>query len=111
MKRGAVLWVKAGILFSAILLAGGVPTADAALVAFQVGDVFASTGSGQVQQWRDVGGTWTLMGTGSDGKGGYTTGSTTDAAGNLYVTNFSSNPVAEYDSIGEPSGRKLIYQR
>jgi hypothetical protein len=47
----------------------------------------------------------------SDGKVGYTTGSTTDAAGNLYVTNFSSNPVAEYDSIGEPSGRKLIYQR
>lgn len=100
MRRGKALSIGLGVLLSVILFAGTVTTSDAAFVSFEVGDVFASVGNGSVQQWRDVSGTWTLMGAGSDGKGGYTTGSTTDAAGNLYVTNFSANTVAKYDATG-----------
>jgi hypothetical protein len=72
------------------LLVSMSPVAMAVATPFQIGDVFASVANGEVQQWRDIGGTMTLMDTLSDGQGGFTTGSATDGAGNLYVTNFTN---------------------
>jgi PEP-CTERM motif len=63
---------------------------------FQTGDIFASTGSGNVQVWR--GGV--LLDTLNTTRGGFTTGSTTDSAGNFYVTNFSDGTVSQFDNHG-----------
>jgi len=64
---------------------------------FQIGDVFASTGSGTVQVYSNSG---TLQTTLNTTQGGFTTGSATDAAGNFYVTNFSSGSVSQFDTQG-----------
>jgi hypothetical protein len=83
---------------SGTLVAGlvtGLLAAVPALAApFEVGDVLASVGNGQVQDYRGGVLTQTL----NTGLGGITTGSTTDSAGNFYVTNFLSGNVTEFDS-------------
>lgn len=85
----------------ALLAAGALCLASAAhAVTFVKGDLFASVSNGQVQHWRDVGGTWTLLDTYADGKSGFTTGSALDKSGNLYVTNFSASTIAKYDNTG-----------
>lgn len=85
-------------LFGALLLAATAlasPLANAG--PFVVGDVFASTGGGQVSVFSNTGAFKATLDT---GLGGYTTGSTFDAAGNFYVTAFSANKVAKFDSNG-----------
>jgi hypothetical protein len=62
----------------------------------QIGDVLASIGFGQVQDYSSTG---TLRQTLNDGSGSqFTTGSTTDVAGNFYVTNFSTGTVSKFNS-------------
>jgi hypothetical protein len=67
---------------------------------FQVGDVFASVNSGNVQIYRSG----PLIATLNTGQGGYTTGSTTDSAGNFYVTNFSAGTVSKFAPDGTSLG-------
>ncbi|HEV2365584.1 MAG TPA: PEPxxWA-CTERM sorting domain-containing protein [Caulobacteraceae bacterium] len=78
---------------SAALLAAG----PASATGFANGDIFASIGGGQVQVYSPTGTPLMLLNT---GVGGYTTGSTTDKAGNFYVTNFSAGSVTEFDKNG-----------
>ena len=81
------------------LLAGllsGFFIGPALAVTFQSGDVFASVNNGEVQVYR----AGVLIQTLNTGQGGFTTGSTTDAAGNFYVTNFSANSVSKFDPSG-----------
>jgi hypothetical protein len=86
---------KSGILVAGLVT--GLLAAMPALAApFEVGDVLASVGNGQVQDYR--GGV--LIQTLNTGLGGFTTGSTTDSAGNFYVTNFSVGNVTEFNSNG-----------
>jgi hypothetical protein len=68
--------------------------------AFPTGDVFVSVANGQVQQWHPNDGTSTLVTTLDTTKGGFTTGSTFDNAGNFYVTGFSTSAVSKFDSSG-----------
>lgn len=83
-----------GVTASMVLLA---LTGTAQAVPFQVGDVFASIGSGEVQHWRPGTG---LLATYNTGQGGFTTGMAFDSAGNLYVTNFSAGTVSQFDNNG-----------
>jgi len=71
--------ILAGLLTSLLV-------SPALALTFQTGDIFASVNNGNVQVWR--GGA--LLTTLNTGQGGFTTGSTTDSAGNFYVTNFSA---------------------
>lgn len=64
---------------------------------FAVGDVFASIGGGLVNVYSQTG---VLKQTLDTTLGGFTTGSTTDAAGNFYVTAFSANQISQFDSNG-----------
>jgi len=83
----------------AALLAGllsGFFISPALAVTFQSGDVFASVNNGEVQVYR----AGVLIQTLNTGQGGFTTGSTTDAAGNFYVTNFSAGSVSKFDPSG-----------
>jgi hypothetical protein len=92
--RGKTIAILAG-------LATGLFAAPALALTFQSGDVFASVGSSQVQVYR--GGV--LIGTLNDGQNSaFTTGSTTDAAGNLYVTNFSTGTISKFDQNGNSLG-------
>jgi hypothetical protein len=84
------------------LLVSMSPVVMAVATPFEIGDVFASVNNGQVQQWRDIGGNMTLMDTLSDGQGSFTTGSATDAAGNLYVTNFGNANLVRYAGPNTP---------
>ena len=68
---------------------------------FSVGDVAASIGNGEVQVYDSLGTPLALLNT---GQGGFTTGSTTDKAGNFYVTNFSVGSVSEFDKNGNSLG-------
>src|SRR5262249_7859269 len=63
---------------------------------FEIGDVFASVGNGQVQVYRNG----ALVQTLNTGVGGLTTGSTTDSAGNFFVTNFQAGSVTQFNSNG-----------
>lgn len=69
---------------------------------FLVGDIFASTGSGNIQIYSKTGIFRETLNTGS---GGFTTGSAFDSAGNLYVTNFSFNTVSKFAGPGDPHTR------
>ena len=84
--------VLAGLLTSLLV-------SPALALTFQTGDIFASVNNGNVQVWR--GGA--LLTTLNTGQGGFTTGSTTDSAGNFYVTNFSAGSISKFD----PSGTNL----
>ncbi len=76
-------------------------TAAPAVAQYQMGDIFASIGSGQVAEYRADG---TLVRTLNSGVSGYTTGSAFDGAGNFYVTNFSSNSVSLFNNSGVLQG-------
>jgi hypothetical protein len=78
----------------------GLFASSALAVQFQSGDVFASVNNGTVQVYR----AGVLIQTLNTGQGGFTTGSTTDAAGNFYVTNFSTGSISKFDSTGTPLG-------
>jgi hypothetical protein len=86
--------MKKALLGSLALALAGAP-AYASI--FAVGDVFASIGNGLVEVHQPNG---TLVTTLDTGLGGLTTGSTTDSAGNFFVTAFSSSQVAEFDTNG-----------
>jgi hypothetical protein len=86
---------KSGILVAG-LVTGLLAAAPALAAPFAVGDVFASVNNGQVQVYRAGALTQTL----NTGLGGFTTGSTTDSAGNFYVTNFSVGNVTQFNSNG-----------
>lgn len=64
---------------------------------FELGDVFAAIGSGQVAWFEPDG---TLVSTLNTGLGGFTTGMAFDEDGKLYVTNFSANAVSVFDTDG-----------
>jgi RHS repeat-associated protein len=65
---------------------------------YALGDLFVSIGQGRVQ-WRHADGT--LVGTLNTVTGStYTTGSTFDAAGNFFVTDFDANAVSKFDNSG-----------
>lgn len=66
-------------------------------VPYAPGDVFASVGNGDVRHFSPTG---LLKGTYNIGAGGFTTGSAFDGAGNLYVTGFSANTLAQFDNSG-----------
>ncbi len=72
-----------------------------AVAQFQIGDVFIGVANGEVQ-WRDASGT--LIQTLNTGLGGYTTGMAFDAAGNLYVTDFSVNAISVFNNFGVLQG-------
>src|SRR5688572_2736231 len=84
--------------FCLVAMAGAAQAADT----FLEGDVFASTGSGNFEQWRKVGGVWTKIDTLVSGLSGFTTGSAFDAAGNFYGTNFSNALVSKFTGPGVP---------
>jgi len=77
-----------------VALAFGRPSAAAP---FAIGDVFASIGNGLVNVYSQTG---VLKQTLNTTLGGFTTGSTFDAAGNFYVTAFSANQVSQFNSNG-----------
>jgi hypothetical protein len=66
-------------------------------VPFNTGDVFAAVGNGQVNHYSSAG---AFIETLDTTNGGFTTGMAFDAAGSLYVTNFSSNRLAKFSSSG-----------
>jgi DNA-binding beta-propeller fold protein YncE len=81
-----------------LVLVAALATSSAAFAGpFVTGDVFASIGNGQVNVYSPTG---VFKMTLDTGLGGFTTGSTFDAAGNFYVTAFSSNVVSKFDPNG-----------
>src|SRR5262249_39598327 len=86
---------KSGILVAGVVT-GLLAAAPAVAAPIAIGDVLASVGNGQVQDYRAC----VLIQTLNTGLGGFTTGSTTDSAGNFYVTNFSVGNVTEFNSNG-----------
>src|SRR5579864_6337464 len=65
---------------------------------FQKGDVFVAVGNSTVEEFTPTG---TLVQTLNDGSGsGFTTGMAFDSSGNLYVTNFSTGTVSEFNVHG-----------
>lgn len=82
------------ILFSAVLLT----SVAFAGTAYTIGDPFGSVGSSTVNEYTPTG---TLVQALNDTTGsGFTTGSAFDAAGNFYVTNFSTGSISKFDSSG-----------
>ncbi len=92
---------SASIASVAALATGLVFSVPASAALFSTGDVFASVGSGLVNVYKPSG---TLITTLNTGLGGFTTGSTTDKAGNFYVTNFSAGSVSKFDPNGVLQG-------
>lgn len=76
-------------------------TAPSAIAQFQIGNVFASTSNGEVRRYSQSG---VLLQTLNTTRGGFTTGSAFDAAGNLYVTDFSANSVSRFNTLGVLQG-------
>jgi hypothetical protein len=87
---------KSGTTLVAGLVTGLLAATPALAAPIEIGDVLASVGNGQVQDYR----AGALIQTLNTGVGGITTGSTTDSAGNFYVTNFSAGSVTEFNSNG-----------
>jgi len=87
---------------AALLLALLSLPAPAQSATFAVGDIFASTASGNVEHLNSSG---TLLETLNNGSGGFTTGSAFDTSGNFYLTNFSSNSVSVFAGPGDPHTR------
>jgi hypothetical protein len=80
-----------------ILIILGAGRARAA-VPYNVGDVFAAIGNGQVKHFDPTG---TLLETLDDTTGSqFTAGMCFDGSGNLYVTNFSTGNVSKFDNAG-----------
>jgi hypothetical protein len=93
MRSKVTLALLAGVVTSFI-------ASSALAVQFQTGDVFASVNNGTVDVFR----AGVLIQTLNTGQGGFTTGSTTDAAGNFYVTNFSTGSISKFDPTGVSLG-------
>ena len=91
--------MRKNVFVAVVVLSMAVFATAAGAYEFKVGDVFASTGSGTVQVYSQATG-YTLATTLNTTKGGFTTGSATDSAGNFYVTNFSSNNITRFDKNG-----------
>lgn len=66
-------------------------------MAFNFGDVFAGNGNGQVNRYDASG---TFIQTLTTGRGGQATGMAFDAAGNLYVTNWTDNSISRFAGDG-----------
>jgi hypothetical protein len=82
----------------ALAAAALVSTAAQAGTPYVVGHVFAGVGNSQVKEFTPTG---TLVQTLNDTTGTtYTTGMCFDAAGNLYVTNYSGSTVSKFDNSG-----------
>jgi hypothetical protein len=96
MTLELIIPIKARTGIAALAFAAVLAAVPALAAQFEVGDVFASVNNGQVQVYRAGG----LIQTLNTGLGGFTTGSTTDSAGNFYVTNFSVGNVTEFSSNG-----------
>ena len=92
--RFALNALKSAAVGAALLASSASPSSA---VPFAFGDVFAAIGSGLVQHYTNAG---VLLETLDTTNGGFTTGMAFDASGNLYVTNFSANKVAKFDSSG-----------
>lgn len=75
------------------IVVGSIPS----FAQFQLGDVFASVGNGMVRRFTPSG---TLLQTLNTGRGGFTTGSAFDGAGNFYVTDFSAGSVSKFSPTG-----------
>lgn len=93
-KQKLIVATLAAGLMSATQMAQAVP--------FAIGDIFASIGAGQTEHRNAAG---TLLDTFNNTTGGFTTGSAVSSAGDLYVTDFSSNTVSVYDGPGDPHTR------
>jgi hypothetical protein len=87
------------VMVTAVLLGIGGAVGVAQADPFQVGDIFASTGGGNIQHRNSAG---VLLETLNGGASGFTTGSAFDSAGNLYLTNFSGNSVTRFAGPGDP---------
>lgn len=92
---------KRAYLAGAFLALGGW-VGSAVSAPFVVGDIFASTSSGNVQHY-DAGGT--LLETLNNGVGSFTTGSAFDNSGNLYLTNFGNSSISKFAGPGDPHTR------
>jgi len=68
-------------------------------VSYNVGDVFVSVGSGQVEHYNT---SLLLVETLNTGQGSFTTGSAFDAGGNFYVTNFGVGSVTKFAGPNDP---------
>lgn len=86
---------------AAAALVSAALAAPPAAAQFQRGDVFASQNGGIIQRYNSAG---VLVQTLNTGQGGYVTGSAFDAAGNLYVTNFSAGTVSKFNNSGVLQG-------
>ncbi len=92
--------MRATLFVSALL--GAWLALGASALAYTNGDIMASTGQGIVKEFTPNG---TLVRTLDTGTGASnTTGSSFDAAGNFYVTNFSSESVTKFDASGSLVG-------
>jgi uncharacterized repeat protein (TIGR01451 family) len=67
---------------------------------FQSGDVFVSIASGQVNWYRPVGASLSLVKTLNTGAGGFTTGMAFDGTRRLYVTSYSTGQIFRFDTNG-----------
>ena len=75
---------------------------------FMTGDVMASVGAGNYQQWRKVGAIWTLIDTLMTGTGSTeTTGSAFDKFGNFYGTNYTVSSTSKFLGAGTPHTHSL----
>ncbi|MFL6240118.1 MAG: hypothetical protein ACJ735_11570 [Actinomycetes bacterium] len=92
---GRALGVAAMAATAAVTVIASASSASAA--PYTTGDVFASVGNGQVNEYSPTG---ALQQTLDDTNGGFTTGSAFDAAGNFYVTNFNAGTVSKFDAAG-----------
>ena len=94
-------WAVLGVVgLSATMAVGAAQAAT-----FTTGDVFASVGNGQVQEYSAAG---VLVDTLNTGQGGFTTGSAFDSSGNLYVTNFSGSSVTTFAGPTDPHTASLF---
>ena len=88
-------WAVLGVVGLATTMAVGAAQA----ATFTAGDVFASVGSSEVQQYSAAG---VLKDTLTSGGGSFNTGSAFDTSGNMYVTNFDANSVTKFAGPTDP---------
>ncbi len=89
---------KWSVLLLCVCFVFGLGLSKAQAVPFAEGDVFASVGNGKVEVYDPTG---VLKQTLNNGLGSqFTTGGMFDAAGNFYVTTFSSQVVSKWDNNG-----------
>ena len=89
------VWAVLGVVGLSVTIAVGAAQA----ATFTAGDVFASVGSSQVQQYSAAG---VLKDTLTSGGGSFNTGSAFDTSGNMYVTNFDANSVTKFAGPNDP---------